>query len=242
MKVFLNKISGYAAAIVSLYHSKRSWTREFEQDVYYLERACTDYSGKLLYDTSNPDERLQTFNDLLKKVCKVGKKHITLLRFIDFEFTVEGLHRGAQDDFDAHAKRLDNRIVRSSTRLSEFGAEKSEWYQDKILTLDEAIEELGKEMPEKIYRREVAYVRTTNGYIREDLADDKDAKRGLYMLSIPSNFTAKCNLTELAHIVKLRDKNSNANPELRDMIEQLLQQIREACPLFTRELFYEIEN
>ena len=97
-------------------------------------------------------------------------------------------------------------------------------------------------MPEKIYRREVAYVRTTNGYIREDLADDKDAKRGLYMLSIPSNFTAKCNLTELAHIVKLRDKNSNANPELRDMIEQLLQQIREACPLFTRELFYEIEN
>lgn len=242
MKVYLNKISGYAGAITCMYHSKRTWTRELEQKIYDLEAFCTDYRGKLIYSEEIPDGALQEFHDLLKKVGKIGKKHITLLRFIDVEFTVEGLHRGAQDDFDAHAKRLDNRIVRSSTRLSEFSNEKSKYYQDKILTTDEALKVLFKVLPDRINANGYAYVRTTNGYIREDLKDDKDVKRGLYMLSIPSNFTAKVNITELAHIVKLRDKDSNANPELKEMVESLLNQIKDFCPLFSRDLFYEIAN
>ena len=84
--------------------------------------------------------------------------------------------------------------------------------------------------------------KTVNGYIREDLADDKDVKRGLYMLSIPSNFTAKCNITELAHIIKMRDKYSTANPEVQQLIESLLEQLEATCRLFTRKFFYEIEN
>lgn len=243
MNVYLNRISGYADAIVCMYHSKRSWNRDLENNVYMLEAANTSRYGVL---TSTTDDKIKnSFIDMLEKTCKIGKKHITLLRFIDLTFSVEGLHRGAQDDFDAHAKRLDNRIVRSSTRLSEFGNEKSEWYEDKIITLDEAIKILDIDLPDKVYKptdNGYTFVKTVNGYIREDLADNKDAKRGLYMLSIPSNFTAKCNITEFAHIIKLRDKNSNASPELQEMIESLLTQIETACPLFTRDFFYSIEN
>ena len=60
--------------------------------------------------------------------------------------------------------------------------------------------------------------------------------------SIPSDFTAKVNITEFAHIVKLRDKNSGAAPELKEMIESLLKQVEDFCPYFTREFFYEIDN
>lgn len=256
MEVYLNKISGYAGAITCLYHSKRSWTRKLEKEIYLAEECSTTRDGHIYIPAENElntivlntvvTERKRQFYKQLQKVCKFGKQHITLLRYIDLEFTVEGLHRGAQDDFDAHAKRLDNRIVRSSTRLAEFGNEKSEWYEDKILTIDEVVEMFNNiSLPEKIYKAgdsEHAYIKTTNGYIREDLADDNDVKRGLYMLSIPSNFTAKCNITEFAHIVKLRDKDSHANPELKQMIEELLVQIECRCPLFNRDLFYEIAN
>ena len=238
MKVYLNKVSGYASAITTMYQSKRSWTRQLEADIYEMENVATTREGKILESVG--EER--AFLKELEKVCKWGKKHITLLRFIDIEFSVEGLHRGGQDDFDSHAKRLENRIVRSSTRLAEFGNEKSDYYKDKILTLDEACEVLHKNFPKTLCKDGATYVKTLNGYIREDLADDKDVKRGLYMLSIPSNFTAKCNIAELAHIIKMRDKYSTANPEVQQLIESLLEQLEATCPLFTRKFFYEIDN
>lgn len=246
MDVYLNKISGYASAIDTMFQSKRTWTRKLEERLYNLEAYVLGDGGAIAFveeDHDINDEAYQEFMGYLRKLIKLGQKHITLLRFIDLEFTVDGIHRGAQDDFDAHAKRLDNRIVRASTRLSTFGTEKSDWYKDKILTLDEVLLQCGIQMPEKITDESGAvWVKTVNGYVREDLTDVKDVMRGLYMLSIPSTFTAKCNLTEFAHIVKLRDKNSNAAPELQEMIESLLAQIEEKCSLFTRDFFYGIEN
>ena len=43
-----------------------------------------------------------------------------MLDFVTISVTVEGIHRAGQDDWDAHAKRFDNRIIRSSTRLADF--------------------------------------------------------------------------------------------------------------------------
>lgn len=252
MKVYLNKISGYASAIISMYMSKRSYTRKLEKDIYELEWSFTTADGTFL-STQDGRPMSERFYDELRKVCKIGQEHITLLRFIDLEFTADGIHRGAQDDFDAHAKRLDNRIVRASTRLADFnGDEKSEYYKGKILTTEEVLKVLYPDteaiLPEQVtypfkdFGTE-PYVKVDGlGYVRESELGNNDVLRGLYRLSIPSTFTTKCNLTEFAHIVKLRDKNSNAAPELKEMIEQLLVQIEERCPLFTREFFYDIQN
>ena len=184
----------------------------------------------------------EEFERMLEMALRMGKKHITILRYIDISITVEGLHRGAQDDFDAHARRLDNRIIRSSTRLAEFGEEMSDWYKDKIITTDKACELNGIILPTKIERDGKKYIKAVNGYIREDLKDNKDVKRGLYMLSIPSNFITKCNLTEFSHIFKERNRDGGANPELKECVEEMVVQMNHWHPQITRELLLEIKN
>jgi hypothetical protein len=241
VKVYLNKIDGIADAIVTMFISKRTWTRELEVDVRNLCDRVLDRNG--FYDNRLvAEEDLARFRDLLYKVTKWGKKHITMLRYIDFSVTVEGLHRAGQDDFDSHAKRLENRIVRSSTRLATFNeTEKSDWYRGKILYPFEALEIAGIDIPDTIQSGSDIFVRTAFGYIKQDLSENKDVKRGLYPLAIPSVFTFKCNLTELAHIRKERDKNSTANPEVKEMMEQLIILITDQHATLGRAL-YEIEN
>lgn len=74
------------------------------------------------------NENIEKFNKWLEMLLKMGRKHITVLRFIDISIMTEGLHRAGQDDVDAHARRFDNRIIRNSTRLATFGDnEVSEW-------------------------------------------------------------------------------------------------------------------
>ena len=237
MNVYLNEINGLWAAIDAMYFSKRSWTRVQEEHLKNLYAEHFDRWGRKIKE---PNAEMQ---DLLNKTFKWARTHITLGKFLDFSFTVEGLHRGAQDDFDSHAKRLDNRIIRSSTRLAAFGhAEKSEWYKDKILSTDEAMDRLGLAMPETILVNGETYVRAVNGYIREDLKDDKDVKRGLYMLSIPSNFIFKCNCTEFAHIVNERDSAGHAHPELKLMIEECKAQLAEQIPQLTTEWYRSVKN
>lgn len=228
MKVYLNKITGFEDAIVSLLMSKRSWTREKEMELRNKMSECIDCNGFV------KEDKQVAFNELFKAVEKYGIKHrhVTLVRFIDLSFTVEGLHRGAQDDFDSHAKRLDNRIVRASTRLAKFqGSEKSDYYKDKILTTEEVIDILGITLPNQLVKDNKTYVKTVNGYVLEGLENDNDTLRGLYRLSIPSNFIFKVQYPELCHIVQHRDKHSFANPELRDMIEQLKVLVFEANPM-----------
>lgn len=236
MRVYLNEISGLWDAIDAMYFSKRTWTREKEE---YLKKLYSEHFDRWGMKIKEPSPEMQ---DLMNKVFKWSRTHITLGRFLDFSFTVEGLHRGAQDDFDSHARRLENRIIRSSTRLADYKVEKSDWYKDKILTMDEALSLYGIAVPEEIKVGGVKYVRATNGYIREDLKDVRDVKRGLYMLSIPSDFVFKCNCTEFAHIVNERDADSHAHPELREMIEQAKALLEEQIPNLTTEYYRSVKN
>ena len=240
MKVYLNEISGIADAIVSLHMSKRSWSREFEEEVYNVCRDVLDSRGAL--KPNAPQEEREKFETWLNSLVKWGKKHITLLRYIDFSCTVEGMHRAGQDDWDAHAKRFNNRILRSSTRLASFGYEMSDWYKGKIIPTDEALSAKGIEVPEKIIMEGTAYVKAVNGYIREDLKENQDVKRGLYMLSIPSNFIFKVDLTEWGHVYKLRGAKSTAHPEVKECTEAIADLLQEAHKQFDRELFTDIMN
>lgn len=242
MKVYLNEISGLWQAIVSMYMSKRSWTREKEREIMHIFEQCYDRRG-FLYKLRLGDTAEIALMGMMDKLFKWAPKHITMTRFLDFSFTVEGLHRGAQDDFDAHAKRLENRILRSSTRLAKFGGdEKSDWYKDKILTTDEALKYMDTPVPPAFMLNGRTYVKTVNGYVLEEYENDKDVLRGLYMLSIPSNFTFKVNCTEFAHILKERDKNGHAHPELKECVEEMLRLITEQIPQLTREWFYSVKN
>lgn len=236
MKVYLNELNGLWAAIDAMYFSKRSWSREVEMNIKEVYERNFDRWGRKKGELD--PEMLK----LMDTLFKWSTSHITLAKFFDFSFTIEGLHRGAQDDFDSHAKRLNNRILRSSTRLAKFGMERSEWYEGKIFTTDEILEKCEIQKPAEVIIDGVNYVSTVNGYVREDLKNDKDVLRGLYMLSIPSNFIFKCDCTEFAHIVKERDKYSHAHPELRLMIEECKGQLIEHIPHLTDEFYQKVKN
>lgn len=250
MKVYLNEITGTADSIVSMLFSKRSWTREEELHIRALVDKFFTSKGRFIEsshtncdDIADIDKDYAELCKLMNTTMKWGHKHITLLRFIDFSFTVEGLHRAGQDDWDSHAQRFNNRIVRSSTRLAAFkGDEMSEFYEGKILTMDQVLGKLGCKIPNKINKNGITFVRATNGYIREDMIDDNDAKRGLYMECIPSNFIFRVNLTEWAHVYKMRNEHSHSNPEVKKLCEDICYLLEEANPWLTRELFQNIEN
>ncbi|MDR0984374.1 MAG: hypothetical protein LBL93_05125 [Ruminococcus sp.] len=252
MKTYLNKITGISDAIVSMFLSKRSWTREKEIEIYDVCDRLLDVSGRFvgglneskisLQNQNVNGEDVEKFNKWLASLTKFGQKHITMLRFIDLSVTVEGLHRGGQDDWDSHAKRFDNRIIRSSTRLATFDNEMSDWYTDKVIPTDKALEILGITAPAEITFENDTYVKSINGYIKKEFADNKDVKRGLYMLSIPSNFIFKINLTEWSHIYKERGNHSGANPEVKLVCEDIQSQLESAYPMWSREYLLSIIN
>lgn len=256
MEAYLNSISGIDDAIVSMFISKRNINREKELEIRKLCESFTSRNGSF-YDRVFPigqsdinwgtvlediKRDKKEFQDLLDKVCKWGTKHITMLRFIDLSFMVYGLHRAGQDDWDAHAYRYNNRIIRSSTRLAKFKDEMSDFYQDKIITTDQALSIIEIKTPDSIVKDGVTYVKTVNGYVREDLKDNKDALRGLYMLSIPSNFIFRVNLVEFAHVYKERNIHGSANPEVKELCEMCADLLEKAHSQFNRTLLEAIEN
>ncbi|MCL2016816.1 MAG: FAD-dependent thymidylate synthase [Defluviitaleaceae bacterium] len=244
MKIHLNNINGIADAIISLYVSKRNWSPDFANEVYLVCSKVLDTSGMLKNADDNPDlaAEFAQFSDWLNRLVKWGRKHTTLLRYIDFSCTVEGMHRAGQDDWDAHAKRFNNRILRSSTRLAAFGYEMSDYYKGKIIPTDVMLEKLGINIPDRVELDGVFYTKTTNGYIREDLAAKQDVKRGLYMLSIPSNFIFKVDLTEWCHVYKMRNASTNAHPEVQQCCEAIADALTAAHSQFDRDLFGSVDN
>lgn len=243
MNVYLNKISGIDDAITSMYFSKRSWTRDKENDIRDLVHSCTNsYSGKFedsyIYDCDK-----EKFNDHMKKLCKWGKIHCTMLRFIDLSVTVENIHRAGQDDWDSHAKRFDNRIIRASTRLADFSSgEMSDYYKGKIIPTDLVCERFKVELPTSVILDGKTFVKTVNGYIRDDLKNNRDVKRGLYMESIPSSFIFKINLTEWAHVYRERNEHGTANPEVKELAESIQEQLEKMMPWFTKEFILSIQT
>ena len=248
MNVYLNEITGVADALTSMYMSKRTWTRELEEEI---RRDCKviDIFNKCKYPSSEPFSALAEYESAEERVkkrlesfCKFAWKHITMLDFITLSVTVEGLHRAGQDDWDAHAYRFNNRIIRSSTRLADFSEdEMSDFYKGKIVPTELALDILGEELPEKIVYNNEVYVRSAGGYVREDLQNNRDAKRGLYRMCIPSNFIFKINLAQWAHVYKMRNKNGTANPEVKEVAERLQDAVEEVLPWFNRDFIKKVE-
>lgn len=246
MQVYLNRIDGWDDAILTMFYSKRTVTRELEEEIRNLVYCETNQNPMVgviggMFADRQQDE---TFKDHLNKLFKWCPQHITMGRFLDFSFTVYGLHRGGQDDWDAHAYRFNNRIIRSSTRLANFEhGEVSQYYQDKIIPTDTALALLGITTPDEIEHNGQTYVKGVNGYILKGMENNKDAKRGLYMLSIPSNFIFRINLTEFAHVYKERNASGTANPEVKEACEMMLEQLEEAsCGFINRDLLMKIKN
>ena len=241
MKVYLNSVHGLDDAIVSMFLSRRTLTRELEEDIRQTYYKLYEMDGYPMY--MYDDEFTEKFKKWTKSLFKWGWRHMTMLKFIDLSFTVYGLHRAGQDDWDSHAKRMDNRIIRSSTRLAEYEEnEMSDYYKDKIIPTDKALEIIKFKKPDEIEYNGETYVKSPNGYIKKGMENDKDVKRGLYMLSIPSNFIFKINLAEFAHIYKERNKNGTANPEVKELCEECVNQISQFIPEIDREYLEKIKN
>ena len=243
MEVYLNRLDGWDDAIISMFLSKRTLTRELEMEIRKAVYESTSHNPEYgpigaLYD---PPEKLDNW---IEKFIKWGQRHITMGRFLDFSFTVYNLHRAGQDDLDSHAKRMENRIIRSSTRLADFSSgEMSEYYKGKIIPTDAALTIMGIATPDEIEVDGQTYVRGVNGYILKGMENNKDVKRGLYMLSIPSTFIFKINLTEFAHVYKERWSGGTANPEVKLAVMQMADQLREASAYYiTHDLLMNIKN
>lgn len=256
----LLKVSGYEEAILSLRMSKgKYYSWEKAQKIQELVYRVTNAQGFLLgensyYEKNYVEHRLKglsytadvaEFERLLGLTMNNAmgeQKHHTLMKYIDVSFITEGLHRGAQDDLDAHAIAFNNRITRFSTRLAEIDEVKlSEWYEDKVIPFGEAIEilELDGELPEVLDLVKGKYVLTPFGYVLEKYGQvpaknglAKDVQRGLMSLGMASNGLWKTDLFNLRYIYKMRSKLTKANPELKDGMEQLADLIETSIPVF----------
>lgn len=252
MKVHVNSIHGIDDALVALHISKRHLTEELEKGIRAMCYICLSPSGEpeshehvigykdeasIGYSENLLEQSYQAFHRMMEKLCKYGQQHITLLKFIDISVTVYGLHRAGQDDWDSHAKRFDNRIVRESTRLAEFGeSEKSAYYADKILTTEEVLEALHIELPENYTDADGrVWVKEDGGYVAEDMTASQDVRRGLYRLCIPSTFIFKVNLAEWAHVYRERCAAGSAHPEVKELAEAIQDAIEQAVPMFNRK-------
>ena len=268
MKVTVTKITGFAEAFETMFISKRSWTPELGEEIRKVCNVIELHKLGVNVIQDQYKEAKEKFDKWLSILLRMGRKHITVLRFIDITIVTEGIHRGAQDDIDSHARRFDNRIIRNSTRLATFSEdEMSDFYKGKILTTASIMKNICKNIPDKVYEMSDGYfyseddyeatkeefvegnvtvtniwVRTANGYILEQYKDDKDVKRGLYPLSIPSNFISKINLCEWGHVFKERNQNGGANPEVKEWAEMVTAAIAAEYPQITREYVLSIEN
>lgn len=111
------------------------------------------------------------------------------------------------------------------------------------LHTDIALAYLGITTPEEIEYEGETYVKGVNGYILKGMENKKDVKRGLYMLSIPSDFIFRIQLTEFAHVYKERNEKGTANPEVKIAIEAMADQLESATRGYvTRELLQAIPN
>lgn len=270
MQFNLYKVSGYEEAINSLRMSKgKFFSIPKAEEIQTLVWLVTDLKGFICTEkeyrykvativdnngytglkkvTGDYEKDVAEFKRLLQLTFDnaMGEhKHHTLMKYIDISFFTVGLHRGAQDDLDAHAIAFNNRITRFSTRLAEIeDVQLSEWYQDKILTFDEVdraiLEEHGFGLPQTFEKNGSTYKRTPFGYVLEKYAQvpaknglAKDVQRGGMPIGLSSDAIWKTDMFNMRYVYKMRSKLTKANPELKLGIEQLADQIEKHIPVF----------
>ncbi len=221
MKVNILEIAGLPQAIKALYISKLTLNDEISNEIDEVIEGVTDRNGFIKSDSKVSKDNYNKFEDYMNKIIKWGIQydHSSLLDFIQIYTHVEGLHRGAGDDFDSHAGRM-SAIIRSSTRLATHEDYKmSDWYKEKILYPSEFVD---PEYEESIdYLDGKRYVKTNFGYVRKDLLGNKDVERGLVPLAVPQNNINCISFRELRYIYYRRGEHTTAAPELKLMMEEL---------------------
>jgi hypothetical protein len=222
----IQNISGLDDAICAMLLSRRKWSHQKDEALRDACDKCMTRRGFWLAET--PPEAAKTVLAYLPGLVARGIKegHHTLIQMIDISVTIQDMHRGAQDDLDAHAHRMGNRVIRNSTRLGKWkGGERSDWYRGKILTAQEA----GTVEDEVSWYGE-DFKWNGFGYVRKDLFDDQDVQRGTYPLSIPSTFTFRVSYDGLRHIYSLRGPKSHANPEIHEALDMLHRDLLRKMP------------
>lgn len=197
----------------------------------------------------------------LTKDNAMGKqKHQTLMEYLDISFITEDMHRGAQDDLDSHARSFNNRITRFSTRLAEIEDVKlSDWYRGKVMTFSQ-VNEIVKDMqggylsnfspmPETVVHDSGTYRLTPFGYVLEKHATvpakngyDKDVQRGLMPIGIASTAQWKIGASSLRYVYKMRSKFTKTNPELKEAMEMLADELERVFPVFGQHFRYELTD
>lgn len=263
MKAYLRNISGIDDAILAMYFSKRTWNIDLDVSVRQTVRTLSRADGSIRVPSADVDpvwlvEMYAKFEESLNKLVKYGvgngmlaaidEGHETLLRFIDLSIVIEDLHRGAMDDLDSHAMRMNNRIVRSSSRIAPSDKvsfnpnELSDWYSDKAITFASVIHKLLEEdkldslfddgtLSRTIEVNGNKFVFTEYGYINEKYLDDQDVKRGLFPLGMKSSCIFRVSFHDMRHIYKRRNAFTHAAPELKLAIESLADQIDDDIPI-----------
>jgi thymidylate synthase ThyX len=266
LKFVLYKVSGYEEAIMSLRMSKgKFFSIEKAKEIQELVSLVTNDQGficdkseymiNILHYNSGTNPKISgdyetdvnefkrlltlTFDNSMHKF-----NHHTLMKYIDISFFTKGLHRGAQDDLDAHAIAFNNRITRFSTRLAEISEQKlSEWYQDKVIPFSDFKwvdgDRLLDTMPSEIEIKGEMYDLTPFGYVHNKYSQvpaknglAKDVQRGLMTLGTPSDAIWKTDLFNLRYVYKMRSKLTKASPELKEGMEMLADQIEQNVPIF----------
>ena len=99
MKVTVTSITGFYEAFVSMFMSKRTWTPDLDKEIHEVCKMVLDNDGKL--NDFRKQESIEKFNKWLDMLLRMGKRHITVLRYIDITIMTEGLHRAGQELIDA---------------------------------------------------------------------------------------------------------------------------------------------
>ena len=92
MNVTVNSITGFEDAFTAMYMSKRTWTPELDKEIRSTCDVVLDRNGRIIKDCDA--ESLNKFNKWLEMLLRMGRKHITVLRYIDISIMTEGIHRG----------------------------------------------------------------------------------------------------------------------------------------------------
>jgi hypothetical protein len=118
-------------------------------------------------------------------------------------------------------------IIRSSTRANKKSTNKpeiSEWYEEKILPFFEV-----PGLPDKVTVDCVDYVKSSWGYVREDLTNDPDVLRGNVGLSVACDNISEMSFRNWRHVYHLRREDTHAAPELQTAVEMVRSDLYDYC-------------